>query len=152
VLFWGSWKIPVFYSVIETRDFLLVNQSAQALLKGYFIILNCTCEDWELLQWYQLVTSANLSVNKVKYFQFLWYRILSIILFWPFEGGGGGAYLRGAYLGGAHSFLVKLYDNFPPAQKIVCKTTMYSNNFNTIVLINEMFNYIFFNYSAIYMF
>jgi hypothetical protein len=37
VLFWGSWKIPVFYSVIETRDFSLFNQSAQALLKGYFI-------------------------------------------------------------------------------------------------------------------
>jgi hypothetical protein len=29
----------VFYSVIETRDFSLFNQSAQALLKGYFI--NC---------------------------------------------------------------------------------------------------------------
>jgi hypothetical protein len=27
----------VFYSVIETRDFSLFNQSAQALLKGYFI-------------------------------------------------------------------------------------------------------------------
>ena len=27
----------MFYSVIETRDFLLFNQSAQALLKGYFI-------------------------------------------------------------------------------------------------------------------
>jgi hypothetical protein len=40
VLFWGSWTIPVFYSVIETRDFSLFNQSAQALLKGYFIMLN----------------------------------------------------------------------------------------------------------------
>ena len=29
----------MFYSVIETRDFSLFNQSAQALLKGYFI--NC---------------------------------------------------------------------------------------------------------------
>jgi hypothetical protein len=29
----------VFYSVIETRDFSLFNQSAQALLKGYFISL-----------------------------------------------------------------------------------------------------------------
>jgi hypothetical protein len=28
----------VFYSVIETRDFSLFNQSAQALLKGYFIM------------------------------------------------------------------------------------------------------------------
>ncbi len=28
-------------------------------------------------------------------------------------------------------FLRKLYDNFPPAQQNVCKTTMYSNNFNT---------------------
>ena len=28
----------MFYSVIETRDFSLFNQSAQALLKGYFII------------------------------------------------------------------------------------------------------------------
>ena len=27
----------MFYSVIETRDFSLFNQSAQALLKGYFI-------------------------------------------------------------------------------------------------------------------
>jgi hypothetical protein len=27
----------VFYSVIETRDVSLFNQSAQALLKGYFI-------------------------------------------------------------------------------------------------------------------
>jgi disulfide oxidoreductase YuzD len=27
----------VFYSVIETRDLSLFNQSAQALLKGYFI-------------------------------------------------------------------------------------------------------------------
>jgi hypothetical protein len=27
----------VFYSVIETRDFSLFNQLAQALLKGYFI-------------------------------------------------------------------------------------------------------------------
>jgi hypothetical protein len=27
----------VFYSVIETRDFSLFNQSAQALLIGYFI-------------------------------------------------------------------------------------------------------------------
>jgi hypothetical protein len=30
----------VFYSVIETRDFSLFNQSTQALLKGYFIITN----------------------------------------------------------------------------------------------------------------
>ena len=30
----------MFYSVIETRDFSLFNQSAQALLKGYFIISN----------------------------------------------------------------------------------------------------------------
>ena len=29
----------MFYSVIETRDFSLFNQSVQALLKGYFI--NC---------------------------------------------------------------------------------------------------------------
>ena len=29
----------MFYSVIETRDFSLFNQSAQALLKGYFIII-----------------------------------------------------------------------------------------------------------------
>ena len=28
----------MFYSVTETRDFSLFNQSAQALLKGYFII------------------------------------------------------------------------------------------------------------------
>ena len=28
----------MFYSVIETRDFSLFNQSVQALLKGYFII------------------------------------------------------------------------------------------------------------------
>ena len=28
----------MFYSVIETRDFSLFNQSAHALLKGYFII------------------------------------------------------------------------------------------------------------------
>ena len=28
----------MFYSVIETRDFSLFNQSGQALLKGYFII------------------------------------------------------------------------------------------------------------------
>ena len=27
----------MFYSVIETRDFSLFNQSEQALLKGYFI-------------------------------------------------------------------------------------------------------------------
>ena len=27
----------MFYSVIETRDFSLFNQSAQAFLKGYFI-------------------------------------------------------------------------------------------------------------------
>ena len=27
----------MFYSVIETQDFSLFNQSAQALLKGYFI-------------------------------------------------------------------------------------------------------------------
>ena len=30
----------MFYSVIETRDFSLFNQSAQALLKGYFINTN----------------------------------------------------------------------------------------------------------------
>jgi hypothetical protein len=29
----------VFYSVIETRDFLLFNESAQGLLNGYFIKL-----------------------------------------------------------------------------------------------------------------
>ncbi len=48
-----------------------------------------------------------------------------------FTGGGligeGGAYLRG----GLVYFLRKLYDNFPPTQRNVCKTTMYSNNFNT---------------------
>ncbi len=39
---------------------------------------------------------------------------------------------RGACLrGGLIYFLRKLYDNFPPAQRNVCKTTMYSNNFNT---------------------
>ncbi len=44
---------------------------------------------------------------------------------------------KGAY------FLVKLYDHFPPAQRDVCKTTMYSNNFNTITSKRfEMFNYI----------
>ena len=29
----------MFYSVIETRDFSLFNQSAQAVLKGYFIMI-----------------------------------------------------------------------------------------------------------------
>ena len=33
--------------------------------------------------------------------------------------------------GGLIYFLRKLYDNFPPTQRNVCKTTMYSNNFNT---------------------
>ena len=33
-------KFPCFYSVIEARDFSHFNQSAQALLKGYFIIRN----------------------------------------------------------------------------------------------------------------
>ncbi len=41
---------------------------------------------------------------------------------------GGGAYWRG---GGLIYFLRKLYDNFSPAKRNVCKTTMYSNNFNT---------------------
>ena len=38
----------MFYSVIETRDFSLFNQSAQALLKGYFInsYIN-TSGNWE---------------------------------------------------------------------------------------------------------
>ena len=34
----------MFYSVIETRDFSLFNQSAQALLKGYFINLYITIQ------------------------------------------------------------------------------------------------------------
>ena len=38
----------MFYSVIETQDFSLFNQSAQALLKGYFIksYIN-TSGNWE---------------------------------------------------------------------------------------------------------
>ncbi len=50
------------------------------------------------------------------------YQILSIKL----PRGGGGILERGAYL-----FLLQLHNNFPPAQSNVCKTTMYSNNFNT---------------------
>ncbi len=46
------------------------------------------------------------------------------------EGGGllegGGLFERGLIY-----FLRKLYNNFPPAQRNVCKKTMYSNNFNT---------------------
>ena len=65
------------------------------------------------------------------------------------------ALLRGAYWmggGGLIYFLRKLYDHFPPAQRNVCRTTMYSSNFNTTLNVFEMFNYIFFNYSTIYMF
>ena len=38
----------MFYSIIETQDFSLFNQSAQALLQGYFIksYMN-TSEKWE---------------------------------------------------------------------------------------------------------
>jgi hypothetical protein len=35
----------VFYSIIETRDVSLFNQSAQALLKGYFIKLYINTEN-----------------------------------------------------------------------------------------------------------
>ena len=38
----------MFYSVIETRDFSLFNQSAQALLKGYFIKLNINAKNFFL--------------------------------------------------------------------------------------------------------
>ncbi len=41
--------------------------------------------------------------------------------------GGGGLLERGGLI----YFLLKLCDNFLPAQRSVCKTTMYSNNFNT---------------------
>ena len=54
-----------------------------------------------------------------------------------FERGGGGGLIY---------FLRKLHDNFSPAQRNVCKTAMNSNNFNTTL------NYIFFNYSTIYIY
>ena len=43
------------------------------------------------------------------------------------------------------SLLLKLYDNFLPAQSNVFKTTMYSNNLNTTLIKRfKMFNYVFF--------
>ncbi len=46
----------------------------------------------------------------------------------PSKGGGGeGGFLERGLI----YFLRKLYDNFLPAQRNVCKTAMYSNNFNT---------------------
>ncbi len=62
-------------------------------------------------------------------------------LFFSGHFKGWGAYWRG---GDFFCFLRKLYANFPPAQRNVCKTTMYSNNFNTTIY--------FFNYSTKYMF
>ena len=62
------------------------------------------------------------------------YRILSIKP--PPPGGGlfcSGPFKGGGLIGegGLIHFLRKLYNNFPPAQRILCKTTMYSKNFNT---------------------
>ena len=45
--------------------------------------------------------------------------------------GGGGLLEGGLNWGGLIYFLRKLCDNFPPTQRNVWKTTMYSNNFNT---------------------
>ena len=47
----------MFYSVIETRDFSLFNQSAQALLKGYFIMWYRRCGLHEAL-WGGMVRSS----------------------------------------------------------------------------------------------
>jgi hypothetical protein len=55
----------VFYSVIETRDFSLFNQSAQALLKGYFINIISTDEDPGLrIESFAVINLRGVSTNK----------------------------------------------------------------------------------------
>ena len=45
----------MFYSVIETRNFSLFNQSAQALLKGYFIMYDMVMVWYHWYAWYSEV-------------------------------------------------------------------------------------------------